>query len=190
MRALSEDKPRLRDHLLEKRDGLSHDFMTIASKQIQRNLKKIEAFRNAEKVACYYSIGSEVRTLDIIQQMISEGRTVALPRIVDDELVFCSVKSFEELQKGEFGIMEPRKSCPVVDEFDIILVPAVAMMRTGQRLGYGRGYYDRFLSKHKTPAIALEYSKLVVRNIPKSEGDIPIQWVVTEDEAIRTSQVQ
>jgi 5-formyltetrahydrofolate cyclo-ligase len=186
---LSEDKPRLRTHLLERRDGLSHDFMTIASKQIQKNLKKIEAFRNAEKVACYYSIGSEVKTLDTIQQMISEGRTLALPRVVDDDLVFCAVKSFEELQKGEFGIMEPRKNCPIVDEFDIILVPAVAMMRTGQRLGYGRGYYDRFLSKHRTTAIALEYSKLVVRNIPHTEGDVPIQWVVTEDEVIRTSKV-
>src|SRR3989338_8767942 len=109
---MSEDKPRLRNHLLEKRDGLSHDFMAIASKQIQRNLKKIEVFRNAEKVACYYSIGSEVRTLDIIQQMISEGRTMALPRVIDEELVFCAVKNFEELQKGEFGIMEPRKNCP------------------------------------------------------------------------------
>jgi len=189
VRALSEDKPRLRDHLLERRDGLSHDFMTIASKQIQRNLKKIEAFRNAEKVACYYSIGSEVKTHDIIQQMISEARTVALPRIVDDELVFCSVKSFEELQKGEIGIMEPRKNCPIVEDFDIVLVPAVAMMRTGQRLGYGRGYYDRFLSGHKASTIALEYSKLVVRNIPESEGDVPIQWIVTEDEVIRTSKV-
>ena len=187
---MSEDKPRLRNHLLEKRDGLSHDFMTISSKQIQRNLKKIEVFRNAEKVAGYYSIGSEVRTLDIIQQMISEGRTMALPRVTDNELVFCAVKNFEELQKGEFGIMEPRKNCPTVEDFDVILVPAVAMMRTGQRLGYGRGYYDRFLSKHKTPTIALEYSKLVVRNIPKSEGDIPIQWIVTEDEVIRTSKVQ
>ncbi len=176
--------------MLEKRDGLSHDFMTIASKQIQRNLKKIEAFRNAEKVACYYSIGSEVKTLDIIQQRISEGRTVALPRVVDDDLVFCAVKNFEELQKGEFGIMEPRKNCPIVDDFDIILVPAVAMMRTGQRLGYGMGYYDRFLSKHKVATIALEYSKLVVRNIPKSDGDVAIQWVVTEDEVIRTSQVK
>ena len=187
---MSEDKPRLRNHLLEKRDGLSHDFMAIASKQIQRNLKKIEVFRNAEKVACYYSIGSEVRTLDIIQQMISEGRTMALPRVTDNELVFCAVKNFEELQKGEFGIMEPRKNCPTVEDFDVILVPAVAMMRTGQRLGYGRGYYDRFLSKHKTPTIALEYSRLVVRNIPKSEGDIPIQWIVTEDEVIKTSKVQ
>lgn len=186
---MSDDKPRLRNHLLEKRDGLSHDFMTIASKQIQRNLKKIEVFRNAEKVACYYSIGSEVRTLDIIQQMISEGRTLTLPRVTDEELVFCAVKNFEELQKGEFGIMEPRKNCPIVENFDVILVPAVAMMRTGQRLGYGRGYYDRFLSKHKTPTIALEYSRLIVRNIPKSEGDIPIQWIVTEDEVIRTSKV-
>ncbi|MBM2852951.1 MAG: 5-formyltetrahydrofolate cyclo-ligase [Candidatus Nitrosotenuis sp.] len=186
---MSDDKPRLRNHLLEKRDGLSHDFMTIASKQIQRNLKKIETFRNAEKVACYYSVGSEVRTLDIIQQMISEGRTVALPRVIDEDLVFCAVKNFEELQKGEFGIMEPRKNCPIVEDFDVILVPAVAMMRTGQRLGYGRGYYDRFLSKHKTPTIALEYSRLVVRNIPKSEGDIPIHWVVTEDEVVKTSKV-
>ena len=187
MRILSEDKPRLRSHLLDKRDGLSHDFMKIASKQIQKNLRKIEAFRNAEKIACYYSIGSEVRTLDIIQQIISEGRTIALPRIVDNELVFCVVKDFSELEKGEFGIMEPRKNCPIINDFDVILVPAIAMTKDGQRLGYGRGYYDRFLTKHKTPTIVLEYSKLVVRNIPETEGDVPIQWIATEDEVIRSS---
>ena len=187
MRILSEDKPRLRSHLLDKRDGLSHDFMKIASKLIQKNLRKIEAFRNAEKIARYYSIGSEVRTLDIIQQIISEGRTIALPRIVDNELVFCVVKDFSELEKGEFGIMEPRKNCPIICDFDVILVPAIAITKGGQRLGYGRGYYDRFLTKHKIPTIVLEYSKPVVRNIPETEGDVPIQWIATEDEVIRSS---
>lgn len=187
MRVLSEDKPRLRNHLLEKRDSLSYDFMTIASKQIQKNLKKVEAFRNAKTVACYYSIGSEVRTFDIIQQLISEGKTVTLPKITDGSLVFCAVKGFEELQKGEYGIMEPKNNCPVVESFDVILIPAIAMTRTGQRLGYGKGHYDKFLAKQSAPTIALEYSRQVVRNIPKSEGDIQIQWIVTEDEAIRAS---
>lgn len=171
----------------ERRDGISADFIKIASKQIHKNLKKIEAYRNAQTIACYYSIGSEVRTQDIMQEILSKGKTLALPRVVDKSLVFCDVKKIEDLEKGAFDIMEPKQHCPEIGSFDVILVPAIAMTRTGQRLGYGKGFYDRFLSDRNTVSVTPIYSKLVVKNIPKSEDDIPIQWVVTEDEVIKTS---
>lgn len=173
--------------MLAKRDNLSADFIDLTSKKIQKKLGKIDAYKNAQTVAAYYSIGSEVKTQGIIQEILSEGKTLALPRVVGDSLVFCSVKEFDELEKGEFGIMEPKQNCPPVENFDVILMPAVAMTRTGQRLGYGKGFYDRFLKGKNMTTIALTYASLLVRNIPRSNGDIPIQWVVTEDEVIKTS---
>jgi 5-formyltetrahydrofolate cyclo-ligase len=173
--------------LLARRNTLSADFISIASKQIQRNLNKIAEYRKATVIACYYSIGSEVRTQDIMQEILSNGKTLALPRVVDNELIFYEVKRFEDLEKGEYGIMEPKHHCEKITSFDVIIVPAVAMSRDGWRLGYGRGFYDRFLSDKNTMTITPEYAKQIVKNIPKSKNDIPIRWVVTEDEAISTS---
>jgi 5-formyltetrahydrofolate cyclo-ligase len=182
----NNQKSSLRRLLLEKRDTLSFDFINIASKQIQKKLHKIEDYKRAKTIAAYFSIGSEVKTQDIIQEILSEQKALALPRVEGDEIIFCEVKKFEDLEKGEFGIMEPKQNCPAVKKFDVILVPAVAMTRSGQRLGYGKGFYDRFLKKTKTTTVALTYSKMIVKNIPKSDGDVLIQWVVTEDEAIKT----
>lgn len=183
----NNEKTNLRRLLRERRDGLSADFIKIASKQIQKNLKKIDSYRNAKTIACYYSIGSEVKTQDIMQEILSEGKTLALPRVVGESIVFCEVKKIEDLEKGTFDIMEPKHYCPQLNKFDVVVVPAIAMTRTGWRLGYGKGFYDRFLADSNTTSVALTYSKLLVKNIPKSEDDIPIQWVVTEDEVIKTS---
>jgi 5-formyltetrahydrofolate cyclo-ligase len=183
----SEKKSSLRKLLLQKRDSISDDYMMIASKQIQRNLKKISAYVEAKTVAVYYSTGSEVKTGRIIQEMLAAGKTVALPRVDGKDIVFCTVNGSEDLEKGEFDIMEPKTTCPIIKEFDVILVPAIAMTQDGQRLGYGRGFYDRFLSHTHAVTIALTYSKLIVKNIPKTDGDVPIQWIVTEDGVIKTS---
>jgi 5-formyltetrahydrofolate cyclo-ligase len=182
----SEKKSSLRKLLLRKRDSISDDYMTIASKQIQRNLKKISAYVEAKTVAAYYSTGSEVKTGRIIQEMLAAGKTVALPRVESKDIVFCKVNGFEDLEKGEFDIMEPKMTCPKVEKFDVILVPAIAMTQDGQRLGYGKGFYDRLLSHTHSVTIALTYSKLIVKNIPKTASDVPIQWIVTEDGVVNT----
>ena len=183
----NSEKTSLRRLWLEKRDSFSADFIDIASKKIQKNLKKIDVYRAARTIACYYSIGSEVKTYNILQEILSEGKILALPRVEDDELVFCNVRKLEDLEKGEFGIMEPKQNCSLTSEFDAILVPAIAMTREGQRLGYGKGFYDRFLADKKSATIALAYSKTILKNIPSSKNDVKIQWIVTEDGAIRAS---
>ncbi len=183
---MAETKQNLRKQCLEKRDWLSADFIDIASKQIRKNLGKLEQYRAAQTIACYHSTGSEVRTHEIMQEILSHGKTLALPRVQGENLVFCSVKKFEDLEKGEFGIMEPKQYCPQVSEFDIIIVPAVAMAKNGQRLGYGMGFYDRFLAGKDIPTIALAYSKSIVKNIPHSESDALISIIITEDGIIKS----
>lgn len=183
----NSDKSSLRRLWLEKRDNFSADFIDIASKKIQKNLKKIDAYVAAKTIACYYSIGSEVKTHGILQEVLSEGKTLALPRVEGDGLVFCDVRKFEDLEKGEFGIMEPKQNCPPLTEFDAIIVPAIAMTVDGRRLGYGRGFYDRFLADTTATTIALAYSKTILKNIPHSKNDVVIQWVATEDGVIHAS---
>src|SRR5574338_1168760 len=155
--------------------------MGIASKQIRKNLSKLDEYKKAQTIACYHSIGSEVKTHEILQEILSHGKTLALPRVEGDRLVFCNVRKFEDLEKGEFGIMEPKQYCEPIDRFDVIIVPSVAMSRTGHRLGYGMGFYDRFLKEKNAITISLAYSKSIAKNIPHDKSDVQISWIVTED---------
>ena len=161
--------------------------MKIASKQIHRNLKKIAEFRLAKSIGCYYPIGSEVLTQDIMQEAISNGKEVFLPKVIGDDLIFKKIQDLSSLEKGSFDIMEPKDDCPASKKLDVVLVPTVGISRNGFRLGYGYGYYDRFLSKRNVTTIALTYAKQVVKSVHSSKNDVRIDWVVTEDEFFKTS---
>ena len=177
----SEKKKALRDLLLERRDNTSHDLLKIASKKIQKKLDKIFAFKNAKKIGVYYPIGSEIFTQDIIQELLSKGKEVFLPKVMGESMEFRKIIDFSSLEPGNFDIMEPKEECPVDNNLDVILVPTVGISQIGVRLGYGYGFYDRFLAKNKTVAISLTLEKQIIKNIPKSEHDIIMNWVVTED---------
>ncbi|MFB5611210.1 MAG: 5-formyltetrahydrofolate cyclo-ligase [Nitrosopumilaceae archaeon] len=182
----NSEKSSLRKVLLEKRDATSEDLMKIASRQIHRNLKKISEFRLAKSIGMYYPIGSEVPTQDIIQEALSNGKEILLPKVVEKELEFRKIKDFSDLEKGSFEILEPKDGCPVSEKLDVIIVPTVGISRDGFRLGYGYGFYDRFLSKRKAVTISLTYAKQVVKSVPSSDDDARIDWIVTEDEFFKT----
>ena len=175
------EKKSLRNLLLEKRDNTSFDLMKIASKNIQKSLKRINEFKNAQKIGAYYPIDSEILTQDIIQELLSNGKDVFLPKVIEDNLEFRKILDFSSLEKGRFGILEPKEDCQKDNSLDVILVPTVAISPKGVRLGYGHGYYDRFLAKNKPTTISLTLEKQIVKNIPKEEHDIIIDWIVTED---------
>ena len=184
----SEKKKSLRDLLLERRDNTSHDLLKIASKKIQKKLDKIFAFKNAKKIGVYYPIGSEIFTQDIIQELISQGKEVFLPKVTGETMEFRKIVDFSSLEKGNFDIMEPKENCQVDNHLDVILVPTVGISPIGLRLGYGHGFYDKFLADYKTTTISLTLEKQIVKNIPKSEHDILIDWVVTEDRFFQTQR--
>ncbi len=180
------EKSNLRRILLEKRDSSSIDFIKIASKQIHNNLKQIDSFRKAQGIASYFPLGSEVKTQDIMQEILADGKELSLPRVIEDNLSFRKIGNFDDLEKGSFNIMEPKEDCPESKKIDVVLVPSIGITRKGIRLGYGYGYYDRFLASSKASKITLNYSKQIVKSIPFSENDIKIDWIVTEDEYFKT----
>ena len=164
--------------------------MKIASNQIQKKLKKIDLFRNAQKIGAYYPIGSEIQTQDIIQEALSNGKQVFLPKVIKGEIEFRQIVDFSSLETGSFDIMEPRQDCPIDNNLDIIIIPTVGVSPTGVRLGYGHGYYDKFLAKNKTETISITLEKQIVKNIPKSDHDMLVDWIVTEDRVIQTSKIR
>ena len=186
----NSEKTSLREFLLEKRDGTSFDLMKIASKSILKKLKKIESFRNAQKIGAYYPIGSEILTQDIMQEALSEGKEVFLPKVIGKNMEFRKIENFSNLENGSFDIMEPRNECPVDNNLDVILVPTVGISPTGVRLGYGHGFYDRFLAENKIETISLTLEKQIIKNIPRSNHDVIINWIVTEDRVIDTSDIR
>lgn len=182
------EKKSLRNLLLEKRDNTSFDYMKIASEKMQKKLKKINEFRNAQKIGAYHPIGSEVLTQDIIQELLSSGKEVFLPKVIGEKIEFRKITDFSSLEKGSFDIMEPKDDCQTDNNLDVVLVPTVGISPIGVRLGYGNGFYDKFLAQHKTATISLTLEKQIVKNIPKSEHDIIIDWIVTEDRVLKTQR--
>ena len=173
--------------LLERRDSTSFDLMQILSEKIHSRLRKISEFSNANSIACYYSIGSEVQTRPIIEEILSQKKQVSLPKITDDTIVFRVVKDFTKLEKGSFGVMEPKDDWPEEKSFDVIIIPAVGLANNGVRLGYGHGYYDKFLADKSVTKIALTYSKQIIKSIPYSDHDIKMDWIISENESLLIS---
>ena len=178
-------KSALRKHLLEKRDEISAELREILSKKIHQNVKRLSSYTSSQNVACYFPIGSEVNTHDIMLDILNQNKCLLLPRIENESLVFYIIPSLEKLEKGNFGIMEPKDSCKKAKKIDCVLIPTVGVSKSGIRLGYGKGYYDKFLSSTSTVKISLTYSKQIVKSIPSDSHDIRMNWVVTEDESVK-----
>jgi 5-formyltetrahydrofolate cyclo-ligase len=155
--------------------------MKIASEKIHKKLRKNQIFHDAKKIGAYYPIGSEVLTQNIMQEILSIGKELYLPKMIEDEIEFRKITDFSCLEKGNFDIMEPKDDCPVDNNLDLLLVPTVGISQDGVRLGYGHGFYDKFLSKNKIETISLILEKQVIKKIPRSDHDVIMNWILTED---------
>ena len=180
-------KAALRKYLLEKRDATSAELRNISSEMIHQNLKQISSFTNSQNIACYFPIGSEVNTHYIMLDILKHGKNLLLPRIIDENIEFYIIPNLEKLEKGSFEIMEPKDSCDRAKKIDCVLIPTVGVSKSGVRLGYGKGYYDRFLVSSYAMRISLTYSKQIVKSIPIDSHDIKMDWIITEDENIKIS---
>lgn len=166
--------------MLDRRNALAVAEIAKRSNRIQKILLDNKEFRSAKTVGAYYAFGSEVKTDRIIERTRSLGKTVALPSVEGENLTFYELSSGKYLVKGRFGIMEPLPYSPV-DRIDLLVVPGVAFDRQGHRLGYGKGYYDRYLEKNKIFSIGLAYSFQLIEHLPRGGHDKRLDAIATED---------
>lgn len=139
-------------------------------------------WKKAEIVCLYFSRPEEVDTKPLLAAALNEKKRVVFPRIEKEQLVLHEVCSIRSFVKGKYGILEPKKSTPVIDpvSIDIFIVPGVAFDENGNRLGRGKGYYDRLLAGIDAPKIGLAYSFQIVAKLPRSSYDVPMTIVVSE----------
>lgn len=149
----------------------------------------LPCYREAGWVHVYFgTIAGEVATAALLEDAWAAGKRVACPRIGSEGgLESREVRSLEDFVPGPMGLREPDPAtAPLVDPeaIDVVVVPGIGYDREGHRLGFGAGFYDRFLATTGAERVALAFSLQLIERIPKGPGDEPVDWIVTEMEVI------
>lgn len=184
------EKQEIRKRILKLRNAMTPEEITEKSGLIVRRLTELQEFREASTLMVFLSFGSEVLTDDLLRWGWEAGKRMVIPlcRPEDRRLTTCLLCAFAELEPGHYGIREPKaeivRTVPR-EEIDAVLIPAVAFDRRGYRVGYGGGYYDRFLPEVPRAArIGAAFSRQIVAEIPADSHDVPTDRIVTEEEII------
>ena len=137
-------------------------------------------YNNANVIALYYSNKDEVDTFDLILYSLLQDKTVLLPKVVGKEMIFIKIDETTRYETSRFKIREPISNEEYTGNIDLFIVPGVAFDKEGNRLGYGGGYYDKYLSNTNTPTIGICFEEQITDEIEVEEHDIQVDVVQTE----------
>lgn len=173
------NKDNLRKLMLERRKNILNkkELSTI----IVNKLLDLDIYKNSRVIALYYSLCDEVDTKDLIIKSLD--KIVLLPRIINDKIVFIEINSNTKYEKSNIGVMEPIGT--IYDgAIDLIIVPGVAFDREHNRLGFGKGYYDKYLKDKDIYKIGICFNKQLTDTLPIDDYDIKMDLIITEKELI------
>lgn len=178
-------KPFLRQKMISFLKNISSEEKVAIEKKLEENLFKSEEWKAAKRVGVTLSQGFEWNTLGVIERAWQEGKIVCAPKCIPKTkaMIFYDFNSLEQLEKGFYNLIEPKiQETKEVSktEIDLVLVPGLIFDTKGFRIGFGGGYYDRFLSDFPNHTAALIYSKQLTAGFPIESFDIPVQNLITE----------
>ena len=186
-----ETKNSIRKQMLMLRNAMTQEEGVQKSRQIARNVWNLPEIFDAEYILCYASYKSEVMMQELVEELLRMKKQIWLPRVSGEEMEFYRITSLLDLSEGYKGILEPSVKCTDVftketweqnKEKVVMLLPGVAFSETGARIGYGKGYYDRYLNRIPCKVrIALCYELQMTEHIPADVHDIPVTIIVTEE---------
>lgn len=183
---IREYKSQLRSKYKKLRTDMSAEEKAALDSRIAARFLGTKLYKDCQVLLTYVSTPIEVDTINIIQTAIRDGKTVAVPRCVDGtrDMIFYIISSLDDLESGAFSVLEPvPQKCKALTEFDgaVCIVPALAYDMEGYRLGYGKGYYDRFLSAHRGMTnVGIEYCSCTVQKLYRGKFDVAAEYLVTE----------
>ena len=178
----------IRREVRKKRKGLSGIQALEMSLRICEKVVTMPEYVAAKRVMCYSSLPEEVQTSSLIWAIRRSGRQLFLPAVTEDGLLAVRVHEDTAMFRDKLGIETPRGEPEPPENIDLVLVPGIAFDRAGSRLGFGRGYYDRFLAQCACPFIALAFDLQVVPDSPRAEHDVAMHKIVTEKGVYDCSQ--
>jgi len=174
------DKTALRRYIREKKRTMAQEEIDFRSALLTRMLLNTELYRRANTVYGYLSYNQEVRTLPFLNQCLRDGKQVAVPKVMGEEMKFIRMEDLSQTAKGYAGIPEPTADGPFLsDPTALVLMPGLAFDPMGHRIGYGGGFYDRFLSQEPShPTAALCYDFQLLPYLTTEVFDIPVDLVL------------
>ncbi len=179
-------KTQLRNQYRAKRGTMSPQEKQRRDERITCAVRSLPSYRENEWLLIYVSMPSEVDTRALIRQAWEDGKRVAVPRCIPQtrEMEFYEICSFEELVSGAFGVNEPlpdQKRLVTDGQTGLCIVPALCYDTDGYRLGYGKGYYDRFLARFGGDVVGICYHDEVLPRLPRDPFDRAVDFVVTDE---------
>lgn len=180
-------KGEIRQSMQDKRWAMAEVLRGKAAQAIMKRILGMPSVAEAVRIFCYVSRPPEVDTWELIAALLDRGKEVYCPRMLSgDTMEAVRIDDIQDLKRSKFGIFEPltNQDTAAAEEMDVALVPGLAFDRKGTRLGYGKGYYDRFLRDGDIIKIGIGYAIQIVDTLPEAPHDMGMDMVVTESEII------
>ena len=170
------NKQEIRGAVRAQKRAMTPEMIREKSEALARQLFENELYRQAKSIYGYLPYNQEIRTVPMLEQALRDGKKVAVPKCYGDEMRFIWMEDLSAVEKGYAGIPEPIADGPVADdEMALVLMPGLAFDREGHRIGYGGGFYDKFLARERNhPKVALCYDFQVFDRLETEEFDIPV----------------
>ena len=180
------NKKEMRAQIRAMKRAMTENQIVTASQRLGEKFRDCDLYRNAKTIYGYLPYNQEVRTVPMLEQAIRDGKRVAVPKCYGEEMRFIYINDFvTEVAPGYANIPEPVADGPVADDTTaLVLMPGLAFDPQGHRIGYGGGFYDRFLANEPDhPTLALCYGFQMVEHLETEEFDIPVDQVLWADPA-------
>ena len=174
------NKKELRSKIRERKRAMTPQEIEEKSRLLWEKFRASDAYCNAKTIYGYLPYNQEVRTVPMLEQALLEGKRVAVPKVYGEEMKFIYLTDLSQVSKGYAGIPEPIADTPVAeDQTALVLMPGLVFDPQGHRIGYGGGFYDKFLSQEpQHPTVALCYDFQVVEKLETESFDIPVDLVL------------
>lgn len=174
------DKKELRRQIREQKRAMTQEEISCASARLAEQFFQTEQYAKASVIYGYLPYNQEVDTLPILRRALRDGKRVAVPKVYGDTMNFIYLDDLSQVAPSSMGIPEPVADAPIArDETALVLMPGLAFDQKGNRMGYGGGYYDKFLAQEPNhPTVALCYDFQMVDVIPTDTYDIPVDLVI------------
>ena len=174
------DKKELRRAIRERKRAMTEEEIVSRSAKLGALFTQSDAYKNAKTIYGYLPYNQEVRTVPMLEQALKDGKKVAVPKVYGDEMKFLYLDDLSKVSKGYAGIPEPIADEPVADDKTaLVLMPGLAFDPEGHRIGYGGGFYDKFLAAEPNhPTLALCYEFQMLPALDTEEHDIPVDTVL------------
>lgn len=181
-----EAKKHIRKEVFARRRETPEQDIRNGSRRIFSQVVQLPEYREASVIYAYMDYNREVMTREFIEKAWREGKRVAVPRVVGQDMIFYLLESFDQLEEGYYGIPEPVSGVLADTAEALMIVPGVAFDEQRRRIGYGGGFYDRYLSRHRrhtTVAVAFEFQ--IFQELPAEPTDIRPEILITEKRIFR-----